>query len=37
MKIPDVYGEVINQGVDKEDCSFLQKAIHGLAQVARQI
>ena len=36
MKIPEGYDEVINQGVDKEDCLILQKAIYGLVQAARQ-
>ena len=36
MKIPEGYDEVINQGVDKEDCLILQKAIYRLAQAARQ-
>ena len=36
MKIPEGYDEVINQGVDKEDCLSLQKAIYGLGQAARQ-
>ena len=36
MKIPEVYDEVINKDVDKEDCLILQKAIYGLVQVARQ-
>ena len=36
MKIPEVYDEVINPGVDKEDCLLLQKAIYGLVQAARQ-
>ena len=35
MKIPEGYDEVINQGVDKEDCLILQKAIFGLVQAAR--
>ena len=35
MKIPEGYDEVINQGVDKEDCLILQKAIYGLVQAAR--
>ena len=30
MKIPEGYVKVINQGVDKEDCLILQKAIYGL-------
>ena len=37
MKIPEGYDEVINPGVDKEDCLILQKAIYGLVQVARQL
>ena len=36
MKIPEGYDEVINPGVDKEDCLILQKAIYGLVQAARQ-
>ena len=36
MKIPGGYDEVINPGVDKEDCLILQKAIYGLVQAARQ-
>ena len=36
MKIPEGYDEVINQGVDKEDCLILQKAIYGLVQAVRQ-
>ena len=36
MKIPEGYDEVINQGVDKEDCLILQKAIYGSVQAARQ-
>ena len=36
MKIPDGYDEVISQGIDKEDCLILQKAINGLVQAARQ-
>ena len=35
-KIPEGYDEVINQGVDKEDCLILQKAIYGLVIAARQ-
>ena len=35
MKIPEGYDEVINQGVDKEDCLILQKAIYRLVQAAR--
>ena len=30
MKISEGYDEVINKGVDKEDCLILQKAIYGL-------
>ena len=36
MKIPEGYDEVMNPGVDKEDCLILQKAIYGLVQAARQ-
>ena len=36
MKITERYDEVINPGVDKEDCLILQKAIYGLVQAARQ-
>ena len=36
INIPEGYDEVINQGVDKEDCLILQKAIYGLVQAARQ-
>ena len=36
MKIAEGYDEVINQGVDKEDCLILQKAIYGLVQASRQ-
>ena len=36
VKIPEGYDKVINQGVDKEDCLVLQKAIYGLVQAARQ-
>ena len=36
MKIPEGYDEVINQGVDKDDCLILQNAIYGLVQAARQ-
>ena len=35
MKISGGYDEVINPGVDKEDCLNLQKAIYGLVQAAR--
>ena len=35
-KIPEWYDEVINQGVDKEDCLIWQKAIYGLVQAATQ-
>ena len=36
MKIPEGYDEVINQGVHKEHCLIMQKAIYGLVQAARQ-
>ena len=36
MKIPEGYDEEINPRVDREDCSILQMAIHGLVQAARQ-
>ena len=36
MKIPEGYDEVINPGVDKEDCLILQKAKYGLVKAARQ-
>ena len=36
MKIPEGYDEVINPGVDREDCLILQKAIYGMVQAARQ-
>ena len=36
MMIPEGYDEVIDQGVDKEDCLILQKAIYGLVQAATQ-
>ena len=36
MKIPEGYDEVINNDVDKEYYLFLQKAIYGLVQAARQ-
>ena len=36
MKIPEEYDEVMSEDVDKEDCLFLQKAIYGLVQTARQ-
>ena len=36
LKIPEGYDEVINPRVDKEDCLFLQKAMYGLDQAARQ-
>ena len=36
MKFPEEYDELINPGVDKEDCLMLQKAIYGLVQAARQ-
>ena len=36
MMIPEGYDEVINQGVDKENCIILQKSIYGLVQAERQ-
>ena len=36
MKIPEGYDEVINQGVDKEDCLILHKAIYGSVQATRK-